>query len=199
MLSHRQFSDTHSDYAVAQRPLTRLTSPAVQHGGQRTRLALPSGLGTGAGVTLGSVFRSDDAVEVDADPSTALLSRREGPHRELIRTAQVRLPRSGHVTGDMARRPIRLRSPYRTLTERSATANMPVKVWRCSGAEACGPNPQPERAIDRRYRVPHASTWGVGNAVSTGRSSTNRSWATPSRSRSWIGPQSRRCKLVDDT
>lgn len=32
----------------------------------------------------------------------------------------------------------------------------------------------------------------------TGRSSTNRSWATPSRSRSWIGPQSRRCKLADD-
>lgn len=66
-------------------------------------------------------------------------------------------------------------------------------------AEACGPNPQPERAIDRRYRVPHASTWGVGNAVFTGRSSTNRSWATPSRSRSWIDPQSRRCKLADDT
>ena len=40
------------------------TPPAVQHDAQRMRPALPGGLETGDAVTLGSSFKSDDAVEV---------------------------------------------------------------------------------------------------------------------------------------
>jgi hypothetical protein len=59
--------------------LARCIAPAVQRDGQGARRALPGGLETGDAVTLGSSFKSDEPVEVTADPSTTLVKRIADP------------------------------------------------------------------------------------------------------------------------
>ena len=54
-------------------PRRRPTSPDMWVSGCGSRPVLWGGFGTGDAVTRGSSFKADDAVEVAADPSTALV------------------------------------------------------------------------------------------------------------------------------